>query len=81
MGVLNDMYIGFELFNKIENKIKVKSVSYKKEIVNELVSFLISDKFFACYGSFKEEYLSLLIKVCEINEKLLFLKILFPLLE
>ena len=81
MGVLNDMYIGFELFNKIENKIKEKSVSYKKEIVNELVSFLISDKFFACYGSFKEEYLSLLIRVCEINEKLLFLKILFPLLE
>ena len=80
MGI-NNYYPIIDISNEIKNIIKKNNPSYKKEIVEFLISFFISDKFFAFYGIFKKEYLKKIIYALEKNEKLLFFKILFPLLE
>jgi len=73
----------FELNKNIESLIKNKSDSYIEQIVNELTSFFMSDKI-AYYGFlYKEdvkdfEHLEI---ICELNERYLFNKCLFPLLE
>lgn len=72
---------GFELYNEIKSIINKNSNSYKKEIIDALIPYFISDKFFAFGGGYKNDFLLLIIEMCEMNENLLFLKILFPLLE
>ena len=74
-----------ELNEKIENIIKNKSDSYIDQIANEFASFLMSDNFIDhCYfflnGKY-EDFFILLEMICEINEKSLFIKSIFPLLE
>ena len=74
-----------ELNEKIENIIKNKSDSYIDQIANEFASFLMSDNFINhCYfflnGKY-EDFFGLLEIICEINEKSLFIKSIFPLLE
>ena len=75
----------FELNNKIESLIKNKLDSYEEQIINELSSFLISENFLNfCYFVLEGKYQIFfkgLIIICELNERFLFFKCLFPLLE
>ena len=75
----------FELNEKIENLIKNKSDSYVEQIINEISSILMSEKFLNfCYfvleGKY-EHFFEGLELLCESNERFLFFKCLFPLLE
>ena len=75
----------FELNKKIESLIKNKSDSYVEQIINELSSFLMSENFlnfsyFVIEGE-GELFFESLVLICEANERFLFLKCLFTLLE
>ena len=83
-----DLYVVFYLdtYEKIENIIKTKSYSYIEQIVNELASILMSEKFLCLLHDFKEKkdivkFYSIFVAACELYERFLFIKCLFPLLE
>ena len=78
----------FKLTKKIESIIKNKSDSYIEQIVNELESFLMSEKFFNYFHFLELRKVKKDMKIfvplgitCELNERYLFIKCLFPLLE
>ena len=75
----------FELNKKIESLIKNKSVSYVDQIINEISSILMSENFlnfsyFVLKGKY-QIFFDGLVLICESNERFLFFKCLFPLLE
>jgi hypothetical protein len=86
-----ELYTFLDLYNEIENIIKKKIPQKEKEITKIIANFLMSDKYMIfCKTNnnvCKEknlEHFSFLLKIilmCEINEKYLSVKILFPLIE
>ena len=86
MGVEFNIIIYLDIYEKIEKIIKKKSDSYIEQIVNELASYLMSEKYLIYRHSIKKEkdiaqFYSYFVAACELHERFLFIKCLFPLLE
>ena len=86
-----ELYTFLDIYNEIENIIKKKIPQKEKEITKIIANFLMSDKYIVFCKMDKNsckvdnlEHFSFLLKIilmCEINEKYLSVKILFPLIE
>lgn len=78
---ISGLYAFYKLQTDLQKLQENKNSFNPTKLIQKLTLFLKSDDFIPFYISFKEEYLSLIIKLCESCEKYLFFKIMFPLLE